>query len=52
MDIIGALASLAPVTETGSSEAHQNPTTNVLKQRQHKVVNVLALTELLSNYTV
>ena len=29
MDIVGALASLAPVTETGSSEAHQNPTTNV-----------------------
>jgi len=23
-----------------------------LKQRQHKVVNVLALTEILSNYTV
>jgi hypothetical protein len=37
MNIVGALASLAPVTETGSSEAHQNPTTNVLKQRQHKL---------------
>jgi hypothetical protein len=29
VEIVGALASLAPVTETGSSEAHQNPTTNV-----------------------